>query len=183
MAGGIGDIQDIDGLQLAADTANALEGVRHGHILFQTQVLHIHNGAGGVLGILQHFVDGLAHFRGSLIQNTDDNAGGHLLHNVHGIVQVQLVQHFLQLRVGEAVDEHFLAVGLQLHEHLCRQLLGQQPVQQGHELLTGFLQKHGDVRRLQGEEQVSDGGVLLSSQHVLNFIQIAVQFFFAVKHG
>ena len=32
-------------------------------------------------------------------------------------------------------------------------------------------------------EQVSDGGVLLSSQHVLNFVQIAVHFFFTVKHG
>ena len=96
-----------------------------------------------------------------MLQNTLDHIGGHFLHDVNRIVQIQLVQHFFQLCVGEAVDEHFLTAGLQFHEDLRRQLLGQQTVQQRHQLLAGLLQQQGDVRRFHGEEQVAHGGVLL----------------------
>ena len=182
VSGGVGDIENIDGLQLTANAADALEGVRHGHVLLQTQVLHIHDGAGGILRVFQHFIDGFAHFGGGFIQNADDHTGGHLLHDVHGIVQIQFVQHFLQLGVGEAVDEHFLAVGFQLHEYLRRQFLGQQPIQQGHQFRTGLLQKLGDVRRLHGEEQVTHGGVLLILYQLPDIIQIAVHIFFVIEH-
>ncbi len=160
-AGGVGDVQDVDGLQLAADAADALEGILHRHILLQGQELHVHDGAGGILGIFQDLVDRFAHLRRGLIQNADDHAGRHLLHDVHGVVQVQLVQHFLQLGVGKAVDEHLLTLRLQLHEHLRRRLLRQQTVQQGHQLRAGFLQQQGNVGGLHRQEQVPQSGVFL----------------------
>ena len=183
MPGGVGDVQDVDGLQLAADAAYALEGVRHRHVLLQGQELHVHNGAGTVLRVFQYFIDGFAHLRRGLVQDTDDHAGGHLLHDVHGVVQIQLVQHFLQLRVGEAVDEHFLAVGLQLHEHLRRRLLGQQTVQQGHLLLLALLQQQGDIRRLHGQEQVAQLGIaLLRGQLVYPFL-VLLQLLLIIDHA
>jgi len=182
MPGRIGDIQDVDGLQLTADTADALEGVLHRHVLFQGQKLHVHNGSGGVLRVLEDLVDGLAHFRRGLVQDADHHAGGHFLHDVHGIVQIQLVQHLLQLGVGKAVDEHLLAVGLQLHEYLRRQLLGQQPVQQRHLFPAGLLQQQGDIRRLHRQEQVPQSGVLLIFDKLLDFLQIFVQFFLMIEH-
>ena len=182
MPSGVGDIQDVDGLQLAADAADALEGVLHRHVLFQGQELHVHDGAGGVLRVLQNLVNGFSHFRRRLIQDSDHHAGGHLLHDVHGIVQIQLVQHLLQLGVGKAVDEHLLGVGLQLHEHLRRQLLGQQPVQQGHQLPAGLLQQQSDVGRLHGEKEVPQAGILFTSGQLLDLIQISVQLFLVVYH-
>ena len=171
MPGGIGDVQDIDGLQLAADTADPLKGVRHRHVFLQGQELHVHNGAGGVLRILEYFVDGFPHLRLRFIEDTDDHAGGHLLHDIHRVVQIQLVQHLGQLRVGKPVDEHFLTLRLQLHEHLRRRLLGQQAVQQGHLLLLPLLQEQRDVRRLHGQEQVAQLRVpLLLRQLVYPFL-------------
>ena len=69
-----------------------------------------------------------------MLQNPFDHVGGHFLHDVNGIVQIQLVQHFLQLRVGKAADQQLLLIAFQLHEHLCCLLLGQQTEQQGQRL-------------------------------------------------
>ena len=183
LAPGVGDVQDVDGLQLTADAADTLKGVRHRHVLFQGQKLHVHDGACAVLGVFQNFVDGLAHLRRGLVQNTDHHAGGHLLHDVHRVVQIQLVQHFLQLRVGKAVDEHLLAFALQLHEHLCRRLLGQQPVQQRHDLGAGLLQDQGDIRRLHGQEQVTQAGVSFLTDHLPDLVLQCVHFVFQIQHA
>ena len=183
MTGGVGDIQDVDGLQLAADAADALEGVCHRHVLLQGQELHVHDGAGAVLGIFQNFIDGLAHFRRGLVQNTDHHAGGHLLHDVHGVVQIQLVQHFLQLGVGKAVDQHLLALALQLHEYLRRRLLGQQPVQKGHDLGARLLQDQGDIRTLHRQEHVTQVGVAFLTDHLPDLVQQPVHFVFQINHA
>ena len=182
LALGVGDVEDVDGLHVAADAADALEGVRHRHVLFQGQKLHVHDGAGGILRVLQDLVQGFAHFRRGFVQNTDDHAGGHLLNDVHGVVQIQLVQHFLQLGVGEAVDEHLLTVALQLDEDFRRQLLGQQAVQQGHVLLAALLQQPRDIGRLQRQEQVTQHGILFTLDKGLDLFRVALQLFFKCRH-
>ena len=183
MPGGIGDVQDVDGLQLAADAADALEGVLHRHVLLQGQELHVHNGAGTVLRVFQYFVDGFTHLRRGLVQNTDDHAGRHLLYDVHRVVQIQLVQHLGQLRVGKAVDQHLLALRLQLHEYLCRRLLGQQTVQQGHLLLLALFQQQGNIRRLHGQEQVSQFGVALLRSQLIDPFLVLLQFLLIIDQA
>ena len=85
-----------------------------------------------------------------MLQNPLDHVGGHFLHDVNGIVQIQLVQHFLQLRVGKAADQQLLLVTFQLYEHLCRLLLRQQTEQQGQGLfIVQIVRQNSDVRRLQ----------------------------------
>ena len=182
-AGGIGDVQDVDGLQLAADAADALEGVRHRHILLQGQEFHVHDGTGAVLRVFQNFIDRLAHLRRGLIQNADHHAGGHLLHDVHGVVQIQLVQHFLQLGVGKAVDEHLLTLALQLHEYLRRRLLGQQPVQQRHDLRPGLFQDLGNIRTLHGQEHVTQVGIAFLPDHLPDLVQQCIHFVFQIDHA
>ena len=167
----------------AADAADTLKGVRHGHILLQGQKLHVHDRTGAVLRIFQNFVDGFPHLRRGLIQNADDHAGGHLLHDVHRVVQIQLVQHLGQLRVGKAVDEQLLALRLQLHEYLRRRLLGQQTVQQGHQLLLTLLQQQGDVGGLHGQEQVAQLGIALFRCQLLYLLLIPLQILLIVDHA
>ena len=178
----VGDVQDVDRLHVAADTADTLEGVLDGHVLFQGEKLHVHDGTGRVLGVFENFVDGFAHLGRGPVEDADHDACGHLLDDIDGVVEVQLVEHLLQLGVGKAVDEHLLAVTLQLDEHLGRRLLREQPVQQRHKLFTGFFQQQRDVRRLHGQKQLTQLGILFTSGQLLDFFQILVHFLLIVKH-
>ena len=60
MTGGVGDIQDVDGLQLAADAADALEGVLHRHVSLEVDELRRHQRARAVVGVFENFIDALA---------------------------------------------------------------------------------------------------------------------------
>ena len=178
----IDDITDVDGLLVRSGTADALEGVLHGHGLLQVHELRGHDAAGGVIRIFEDLVDTFAHFRVRVAQNTLDHIGRHLLHDVHRVVQIQLVQHFFQLRVGKALDQQLLLVTVQLHEHLCRQLLGQQAEHQRH-LFPQFAAQRGDVCGLQGQQKVTQGSVLFSGQQILDFFHQCVPVFFQLKHA
>ena len=178
----IDDIADVDGLLVRTGAADALEGVLHGHGLFQVHELRGHDAAGGVIGIFEDLVDAFAHFRVRVAQNTLDNIGRHLLHDVHRVVQIQLVQHFFQLRVGKALDQQLLLVAVQLHKHLCCQLLGQQAEYQRY-LFSQLTAQRGDVRRLQRQQEVAQGSVLFSGQQILDFFHQSVPVFFQLKHA
>ena len=136
MAPIVNDIADVDGLLVRASAADALQGVLHRHGGLQIHILRGHDGAGGILGVLENFVDALSYIRVGVLQDTLDYVGGHFLHDVHGIVQIQLVQNLLQLRVGKAANQKLLLVALQLHEHLGGLLLRQQAEQQRQRLLV-----------------------------------------------
>ena len=107
-------------------TADAQDRLLYGHLWAQGNILRGHQRAGGIFGIAQDLIDGLAHFRISLLQDTLDHIGRHFLHQVSGIIHIQLVHDLFQLVVGKAPDQQFLSIGLHFHEGLCRQLLGQQ---------------------------------------------------------
>ena len=160
MAAGVGDIAVVDGLLVRSGAADAFDGVGHGEILFQIHKLRGHNGPGAVLGVFQDLVDAAAGLRVRVLEDALDHRGGHLLDKVHRVVHVQLVQHLLQLRVGEGLDEQLLLLRLHLHEHLRRQLLGQQAVEQGEPVLGQLAEDQGDIRRRQGQQQVPEGGPL-----------------------
>ena len=87
-----------------------------------------------------------------MAQDALDHVGRHLLHDIHGIVQIQLVQHFLEFRVGKALNQHFLLVGVQLHEYLRRLLLGQQPEYQRKGLFVHVLAQPGDILGFHGQQ-------------------------------
>ena len=116
-----------------------------------------------------------------MLQNALDYNGGHLLHNIHGVVQIQLIQHLLELGVGEAADQNLLLVGIQLYKHLCCQLLGEQTEHQGN-LIVHFLAQSGNICCLQGEQKVSQMGILFSFQIILNFFQQLCPLVFQFKH-
>ena len=104
-----------------------------------------------------------------VLEDALDHVGRHFLHDVHRIVQIQLVEHFLQLGVGKALDQQLLLVGVQLHEHLRRQLLGQQTEQQRQVRLRQVAHQQGDVRRLDGDKEGPQRGVLFSADEILYF--------------
>ena len=81
-----------------------------------------------------------------LREDAAHNVRGHFLHDIDGIVDIQLVEHLAQLGVRKAADEQLLRVRLHFDERLGRQLLRQQPEQQRQ---AGFLQPvkdRGDIR-------------------------------------
>ena len=117
-----------------------------------------------------------------MAQDALDHVGGHLLHDVHRVVQVQLVQHFLQLRVGKALDEHLLLLRIQLHEHLGRLLLGQQAEHHRH-LVVQFHEQARDVLGLQGQQKVAQLGIAFSGDQILDLFQQLVPLLFLLKHA
>ena len=162
--------------------ADALQCVLHGHIGLQIHELRGHNAAGGVLGVFQDLVDALAHLRVAVAQDALHHPGGHLLHDVGGVVQIQLVQNLFQLRVGKAANQKLLVVAVQLHEDLRRQLLGQQAEDHWH-LLVQILAEGGDVRRLHRQQQVPDLRVAFPAKELLNFFQQLRPFLLQFKHA
>ena len=84
-----------------------------------------------------------------MLQNALDHARGHLLDDIDGVVEIQFVEHLLELGVGKAADEHFLHIRLQLDEQLRRRLLGQQAEQQRQHLLGQIVEQVCDVGGLQ----------------------------------
>ena len=51
-------------------------------------------------------------------QNPLDHDGGHLFHNVNGIIQVQFIQHLFQLGVGKALNQELLLIAVKLYKDL-----------------------------------------------------------------
>ena len=176
-------VADVDGLLVRPGAADVLQGVLHGEVRPQVHELRGHDGAGGVLRVFQNFVDALARLRVRVLQDALDHIRRHLLHDVHGVIQIQLVQHFLQLRVGEALDQQLLLVAVQLHEDLRRLLLGQQAEEQWQGLLViQIVRQLGDVRRLQGQQQGAQLLILFSLDVVLNLLQQLTAFLFPIQH-
>ena len=170
MAAIVNDIADVDGFLVRAGAADALQCVQHGHGGLQIHILRSHDGAGGILRVFQNFVDALPHIRVGVLQNPLDHIGGHFLHDVNRIVQIQLVQHFFQFRVGKALDQQLLLVAFQLHEYLGGLLLGQQAEQQGQGLfVVQVVGQNGNVRRLHGQQEVPQLCISFSVHQILNF--------------
>ena len=117
-----------------------------------------------------------------MAQDALHHPGGHLLHDIRRVVQVELVQDLLQLRVGEAVDQQLLVVAVQLDEDLRRQLLGQQPEHHGH-LLVQVPAEPGDVRRLHGQQQVPQLRVAFSEVQILDLLQQFRPVILRLKHA
>ena len=108
-------------------------------------ILRGHDGAGGVFGVAEDLVDGLAHLRGGLLQNAADHGGGHFLDDIDRVVHEQLVKDLLQLGVREAADQQLLRFLLHFDKDLGGQLLRQQPVEQGQAFDLQFVHYRGDV--------------------------------------
>ena len=141
-----GDIAGVDGLFVDAGTADAEDGFLHRHIRPQGHIFRRHDGAGGVFGVAQDLIDLLAHFRLGLREDTLDDVCRHFLDNIDRVIDVQLVDDLLQLRIREAADQQLLRLRLHFDEGLRGQLLRQQPEQQRQ---AGFLQPvkdRGDIR-------------------------------------
>ena len=156
VAAGIGDIADIDGFLVNAGAPDTLERVGHGHVPLQVHKLGGHDRPGGVLRVLENLVDAAAGLRVGMTEDAFDHAGRHFLDQIHRIIHVQLVQHFLQLCVGKGLDEQLLLLRLHFHEDLRRQFLGQEAVDQREPVLGQLRQNGGDVRRFKKEKHLPD---------------------------
>ena len=141
----------------------------------EVDVLGGHDGAGGVLGVVEELIDLSAGGGVRVAQDTADHVGGHVLNEVHGVVQVQLVQHLSQLLITQGVDESLLVVGvLQLGEHLGGYLLGQQAKDQDGLLRTQFVQKFGDVHLIHIVQQLPQAAELLGADQLQQLVQIII---------
>ena len=175
-------IADVDRFHLLALTADPLERVLHRHGALEIEELRGHQGPRAVLGIFQNFIDALARVGVGVLQNTLDDIGGHLLHDIDGIVEIQLVEHFLQLRIGKAADQHFLRLRLQLDEHLRRRSLRKEAEDDRHLFFAQILKERGDIRGLHLNEKVAQMRVLFSDDHLLNLLKQLVAAVFKIDH-
>ena len=162
----LGDVAGVDGLLVDAGAADPGDGLGDGHLGPEGDILRGHDGAGGVLGVAQDLVDGLAHLGVGLAQDAADHGGGHLLDDVHGVVHEELVQDLLQLGIREAPDQQLLGLLVHLHEGVRRQLLGEQTVEQGEAVLLQLVKNGGNVRRVHGDQDLPEGGVFLLRQQL-----------------
>ena len=85
------------------------------------------------------------------------DVGGHFLDDVCGIIDIQLVQHLLELGVREALDQELLIVRIHLDERIGRQCLGKQTEHYGKLVLRELVEYRCDVRRVHGDQNVLYG--------------------------
>ena len=163
-----GDIAGINGLLVHAGAANAQNGFAHIHIRPEGDILGGHPGACAVLGIAQNFIDLLAHIGSSLGEDPLDHIGRHFLHNVHGVVHKQLIEHLFELRIGKTADQQLLLLGIHLHKGLRRQFLGEQAEHQRKPLLVKLIEKGGQVRGVHGVENIPQGMIFFLLQQTRN---------------
>ena len=110
-------------------------------------------------------VDGLAHFRVCLAENSPHHIGRHFLNDVNGIVNIQFIQHFLQLVVGKAPDQKLLILRFHLNEGLRCQLLGKQAEHQRDPLIIQRAKNTCNIRRVYGHKYITERGILLILDH------------------
>ena len=154
------DVTGIDRLLVDTDLADELQTLHHGKVLFEPHKFGGHNGTRRILRVFQQLVDHAPLLRGRRRQNALDDGGGHFLDHVRGIVVVQLVQRFLQLRFREHPDQIFLLVRIQLDEDLGCQLLRQQPVDHQRLLFGQLVEEFTDIRRLRLAQKLPQRRVL-----------------------
>ena len=58
-----------------------------------------------------------------MAQHTFDYIGRHFLQHVHGIVQEQLLHHFVELFIAEASHQNFLGVTIHISKGIGRKFL------------------------------------------------------------
>ena len=160
------DIAGVDRLLVDARAADAQNRLADGHVRAQGDIFGRHDRAGRILRIAQDLIDLLAHLRLRLAQNPLDDVGRHFFDDVDGVVDVQLVDDLLQLRVREAADQQLLRLRLHLDERLRRQLLRQQPEQQRQPRLVQLVEHGGDVRRVHRAENVPQRMIFLIIQQL-----------------
>ena len=171
----LGDIAGVDGLLVHAHLADAGEGLLHRGVGVEIDVLRGHNGPGGVFGVVQQLVDLAAGGGVGVPQDSGDQVGGHILDQVHRVVQIQLVQNLPQLLVAEGVDEALLVVGvLQFGKHLRRYLLGQQTEHQDRLLRPQPIQKFGDVHLVHIDQQLPQPAELPGLDQLHQLLQIVI---------
>ena len=156
------------GLLIHPGGADAVDGVPHGHGGPQGHILRGHDGTGGVFRVAQQIVDLLAGVGVCLGKDTLYHIGGHLLHQVHRVVHIELLDDVVQLRVGKAPDQQLLQLRVQLGKGLRRLLLGQQAENFGDADVADLLQDPRHVGRLHGDQHVLDRGILFLLQKRLN---------------
>ena len=141
-----------------------LDGLLDRKLPAQAHILDGHDAAGAVLGVFEDFVDHLAGVGVGTAQNPLDHVGRHFLNDVHGVVEVELVDNLLELVVGKAPDEQLLLVGLHFDKGLRRQLLGQQPKEQGQAVCGQLLKQGRNIGRVERDQHVPQGGILFLLQ-------------------
>ena len=158
------DVAGVDGLLVHAGAADAEDALLYGHRGPQGDIFCGHDGACGVFRVAQKLVDGLPGLRIGLGEDAADHVGGHFLHQIHSVVQVQLIYHFFELPVRETLNQQLLGVRLHFHEGFCRLLLGQETKQQRNAVRLQPVEDAGDVAGVHGHQNVPQGWVLLFVQ-------------------
>ena len=171
----LGDIAGVDGLLVDAHAADAGKGLLHRGVWMEKDELRGHDGAGGVLGIVQQLVDLAAGGGVGVAQDPGDHVGRHVLDDVHRVIQVQLVQHLPQLPVAEGPDQLLLVLGvLQVGEHLRRRVLGQQAEDQDLLLHVQLVQELGDVHLVHLGQQLLHAAELPLFHQLQQQVQVIV---------
>ncbi len=100
------------------------------HVGMQSYKLGGHYASGRIRGILQYFIDQLPGICIRVFQDTLDYIGRHFLHDVDHIVNIKLIDDFMQFCIGKTSDKYFLLIIIHFNKSLCGQALGQDPEQQ-----------------------------------------------------
>ena len=87
------DLADVglESVQLSTDiwmNPNPQNSIFHRHIRPQRYIFRSHHGSGRVFRIPQNLIDGTAHFRIRLLEDSSDYIGGHLFYQIRRVVHI-----------------------------------------------------------------------------------------------
>ena len=92
-----------------------------------------------------------------MAKNPLHHVGGHLLDQIHRVIQEHLAHHLVQLLVAETAHQNLLGVAVHIGKGIRCQFLRQQAEQDGHALFRQILQQG---RRISRVDVLDQGGNL-----------------------
>ena len=146
-------------------------GAAHGPAGAQFHEFRRHDAPGGVLRVFEQLVDGAARARVGLGQDAPDNARGHLLDKIGGVVGAQRGHDRAQLFVRQLLDQALLRFGCEFGKQRGGLVLGAQAEQHGALFRAQVLEHGGQVGRGQRLQHIAQAlvlfGVVQVRQHGL----------------
>ena len=119
------DIAGVDRLLVHAVLTDVGKGVLHCHGLPESDVLRCHDGAGGILGVFQEFIDLGPGLGRGILQHTLDDVRRQLLHHVDGIIDGKIFDDVRQLFIRDAGYDVLLLVQFQTGKDVRSEFLRQ----------------------------------------------------------
>ncbi len=177
------DIANVDRLRIQTDAADALDGIRHCHVLLQIHILDRHDRACGILRVTQQVIDVRPGIRTRVGQDLLHDVCRHLLQKIRGIVRHQIVDHAGCLFVRKGLDNVLLIINVQIRKNIRRHILRQDAEDFEGILILQIIHHGRNICCLHFRGRLAKLCILLGLQKTDQNFFILTLLFFSELHG